>query len=203
MPLPVLNAIKAHLDLEARIGGYEAARQETARISQVYEAASSLLNCQAKNIAFTANATDSYSRALSAIPFKSGDVILTTNEDYTSNQIAFLSLKKRFGVEVVRIPSAQGGGVDLNRAGQLITDLHPKLVAITHMPTNSGLIQPVAEIGEYCRRQDTLYLLDACQTAGQLNLDVEQIGCDFLSSTCRKFLRGPRGVGFLYVNTLY
>ena len=200
MPLPVLNAIKAHLDLEARIGGYEAARQEAVRIGQVYEAVASLLNCSARNIAFTANATDSYSRALSSIPFKSKDTILTTNEDYTSNQIAFLSLKKRFGVEVVRIPSAHEGGVDLDKAKQLIQDLQPKLVAVTHMPTNSGLIQPVAEIGKYCYEQDTLYLVDACQTVGQLNLDIKKIGCDFLSTTCRKFLRGPRGIGFLYVS---
>lgn len=200
MPLPVLNAIKDHLDLEARIGGYEAARQEVVRTGQVYEAVARLLNCSAKNIAFTANATDSYSRALSSIPFKSGDTILTTNEDYTSNQIAFLSLKKRFGVEVVRIPSAPKGGVDLDRARQLIQALHPKLVAVTHMPTNSGLIQPVAEIGKYCNQPDTLYLVDACQTVGQLNLDVKKISCDFLSTTCRKFLRGPRGIGFLYVS---
>ena len=200
MPLPVVNTIKAHLDLEAETGGYEAARQEVDRVRDVYQAASQLLNCQSQNIALTANATDSYSRALSSIPFEIGDIILTTNEDYTSNQIAFLSLKKRFGVEVVRIPSAQKGGVDLDQAWKLMKDLRPKLAAVTHMPTNSGLIQPIGKIGEYCRDQHVLYLVDACQTVGQLSLDVQQIGCDFLSATCRKFLRGPRGVGFLYVS---
>ena len=199
MPLPVLKTIKDHLDLEAEIGGYEAAKQEVHRTRAVYEAASRLLNCKAENIAFTAHATDSYAKALSSIPFERGDIILTTHEDYTSNQIAFLSLKKRFGIEIVRIPGTQKGGVDLDEAWQLIRRLRPALVAVTHMPTNSGLIQPVEEIGKYCHDQHILYLVDACQTVGQLNLDVQQIGCHFLSTTCRKFLRGPRGMGLLYV----
>ena len=68
------------------------------------------------------------------------------------------------------------------------------------MPTNSGLVQPVAEIGRHCRELDLLYLVDACQSAGQFPLDVAAIGCDLLTATCRKFLRGPRGSGFLYVS---
>ncbi len=196
----VLHIMKAHLDLEAQIGGYEAAAHQRDEIQNAYQMVGQLLTCPPENIAFTNNATDAYARALSCIDFKRGDIILTTNNDYVSNQIAFLSFRKRFGIEIVRIPDAEAGGVDVDKAWELMKSLRPKLVAVTHMPTSSGLIQPVEEIGKYCRQLDMLYLVDACQTVGQLNINVQKIGCDFLSATCRKFLRGPRGAGFLYVS---
>jgi len=200
MPSPVLNRIIKHLELEAKIGGYEAAELKHGEIQEFYQQAGKLINCSSGNIAYTNNATDSYSRALSSIPFNKGDIILTTNDDYISNQIAFLSFKKRFEIEIVRISNAENGGIDLDKAHQLIDDLNPKLVAVTHVPTNSGLIQPIEQVGKFCSEFGVLYLVDACQSVGQLNVDVQKIGCDFLSVTCRKFLRGPRGAGFLYVS---
>jgi len=200
MPSPVLNRIIEHLELEARIGGYEAAELKHQEIQEFYEQAGKLVNCSSENIAYTNNATDSYSRALSSIPFNKGDILLTTNDDYISNQIAFLSFKKRFEIEIVRIPNAENGGIDLDQAYQLIGNLNPRLVAVTHVPTNSGLVQPIEQVGRFCKEFGVLYLVDACQSVGQLNVDVRKIGCDFLSVTCRKFLRGPRGAGFLYVS---
>ena len=133
------------------------------------------------------------------MPFERGDVILTTRDDYISNQIEFFSLRRRLGVEVVHAPNAPEGGVDVDALARLARERRPRLVAVTHVPTNSGLVQPIEEVGRVCRELDLLYLVDACQSAGQLPLDVEAIGCDFLSVTARKFVRGPRGAGFLYV----
>jgi selenocysteine lyase/cysteine desulfurase len=200
MPVPVIIAIQEHISLEAKIGGYEAADKKNREICQFYQAAATLLNCKPSNLAFTANATDSFSRALSSIPFRKGDTILTSNEDYISNQINYLSFVKRFGLNLVRVSSLPTGGIDLEDLERKMKALHPKLVAITHIPTNSGLIQPVEFIGDIVRRFDSLYLVDACQSVGQLPLDVEKIQCDFLSATSRKFLRGPRGAGFLYIS---
>lgn len=200
MPRPVVDVITDHIRLEAEIGGYEAAEVRKDAIRGFYTATADLLNTNADNIAATANATDSYARALSSIPFERGDVVLTTINDYVSNQIAFLSLQKRFGIRVVRAEDEPGGGVLVEDIANKIRSLRPRLVAVTHVPTNSGLIQPVEAVGELCRDNDVLYLVDACQSVGQLPVDVTQLHCDFLTATCRKFLRGPRGMGFLYVS---
>ncbi|MCB0629332.1 MAG: aminotransferase class V-fold PLP-dependent enzyme [Saprospiraceae bacterium] len=200
MPTPVIQAMEAHLQLELNNGGYEAAAMQRKAIDRFYPVLADLLQAQSHNIAFTASATDSYNRALSSILFKARDVILTTTNDYVSNQIAFLQLQQRFGVQLVRAENLPEGGVDPASVEKLIKLHHPQLVAVTHIPTNSGLIQPVEAIGELCQKYGCLYLVDACQSAGQLPLDVSALHCDFLTATFRKFLRGPRGSGFLFVS---
>lgn len=200
MPRPVLEAIRNHLELEGRIGGYEAEAEARDDIARAYEDVAALLGTTADRVAFTEHATASFAQALSSIPFAPGDVVLTTRNDYVSNQIQYLSLAHRFRVEVVRAPDAPEGGVDLVAMEELIHKRRPKLVSVTHIPTNSGLVQDVAAVGRMCRKRDILYLVDACQSVGQMPVDVEEIGCDFLSATARKYLRGPRGAGFLYVS---
>ena len=158
------------------------------------------MNCKPQNIAFTYNATDAYARALSSVPFEKGDVILTTDDDYISNMIAFISLQKRFGIKIVRAKNDENEQIILADFEAKIKAHHPKLVSVTHIPTNSGLIQNVEGVGALCEKYDVLYLVDACQSVGQMPLDVQKIKCDFLSATGRKFLRGPRGTGFLFVS---
>ncbi|GAA1696056.1 aminotransferase class V-fold PLP-dependent enzyme [Kribbella yunnanensis] len=197
---PVLTTMLEHLQLEAQIGGYEASASRAAEVREFYVELAALLGGWPDNFAFASSATHAYSTALSSIPFERGDVILTTRNDFISNQIAFLSLRKRFGIELVHAPDLPEGGVDVAAMALLMKEHRPRLVAATHIPTNSGLVQPVAEIGRHCRELGLLYLVDACQSVGQYPIDVEEIGADFLTGTCRKFLRGPRGSGFLYVS---
>jgi cysteine desulfurase/selenocysteine lyase len=200
MPHSVVTAMTDYLQQEELLGGYEAERRQEADLGSLYGELARLLNAKPSNFAFAWNGTDAYSRALSAVPFQRGDVILTTADDYISNQIAFLALQKRFGVVIVRARNLPNGDVDLSEFEALLRRHRPVLVAVTHVPTNSGLVQPIEAIGRLCREVETWYLVDACQSAGQLPLDVQQIGCDFLTATGRKFLRGPRGTGFLYVS---
>jgi selenocysteine lyase/cysteine desulfurase len=200
MPTPVLDAVRGHIELEARVGGYEAAAEAAESIAKAYEHVARLLRTTADRIAMTEHATASFTAALSSIPFDRGDVILTTRNDYVSNQIQYLSLAHRFGVEVVRAPDAPEGGVDLSALEALIHRRRPKLVAVTQCPTNSGLVQDVDAVGAMCRERDVLYLVDGCQSIGQMPVDVSAMGCDFFSATSRKYLRGPRGAGFLYVS---
>lgn len=200
MPAPVLDAVRDHLELEARIGGYEAAAEAAEAIEGAYVAVADLLASTSGNVAFAEHATAAFVQALSSVPFRAGDVIITTRADYVSNQIQYLALAERFGIEVVRAPDAPEGGVDLQAMEGLIHRRRPRLVAVTHVPTNSGLVQDVAAIGRMCRAREILYLVDACQSVGQMPVHPREIGCDFLSATARKFLRGPRGAGFLWVS---
>lgn len=196
----VLDHIQSYLDEEAQEGGYRMADKHKGDIAGFYQEAAILLNTKAKNIAFASSATEAYARALSAIPFQQGDVILTTDDDYVSSHLQFISLKKRYGVEIVRAPCLENGDLDLDQFEDLIKKHSPKLVALAHIPTSSGLIQDAEAVGDLCEKYECLYLVDACQSGGQIPLDVNHLKCDFLSVTGRKFLRGPRGTGFLYVS---
>lgn len=200
MPKPVLEAVRAHLSLENQIGGYEAAAMQKQQLDAFYTELGKLLHCPAKNIAHATSSTDAYNRALSSIPFEKGDVILTTFDDYASNQIAFLYLQKRFQAKIVYCSLSANGGMSLEDLESKLKKCQPKLLAVTHVPTSSGLIQDVEGAGRLVKDMDTWYLVDACQSAGQMPLDVTKIGCDFLTATFRKFMRGPRGVGFLYAS---
>jgi selenocysteine lyase/cysteine desulfurase len=200
MPAPVLAALQDHIDLESKVGGYEAEAARAAAITEAYAAVARLVGAAPHNIAMTESATASYTQALSSIPLEHDDVVLTTQNDYISNQIHFLSLQKRIGIRVVRAPDTPAGGVDVAAMGDLIRERRPKIVCVTHVPTNSGLVQDVAAIGAICRAEDVWYLVDACQSVGQMPVDAGTIGCDFLSATSRKWLRGPRGAGFLFVS---
>lgn len=199
-PRPVVDAVHAHLALEQELGGYEAADARADAVAGAYDAVAELVGATPDTLAFTSSATESFALALSAVPWKPGDVLLTTRDDYVSNQIQYLSLARRLGVELVRAPDDPGGGIDLSAMEELIHRRRPRLVAVTHVPTSSGLVQPVEAIGRMCRSRGVPLLVDACQSVGQIPLDVEALGCDFLSATARKFLRGPRGSGFLFVS---
>jgi cysteine desulfurase / selenocysteine lyase len=198
MPTPVLEAQLRHLRLEAEIGGYEAAAAADDRIEAVYDSIARLLNADRTEIALVENATVAWDMAFYSIGFTSGDRILTAEAEYLSNYIAFLQVARRTGAVVDIVPSDAVGELDIEALERMI-DRRVKLIAITHVPTNGGLVNPVAEVGRIARAHDILYLLDACQSIGQMPIDVATIGCDMLSTTGRKYLRGPRGTGFLYV----
>lgn len=200
MPHTVAVAIREYITDEEKNGGYETAQQKNKELDQFYLEASRLLNCNEGNVAFTTSATDSFNRALSSIAFKQKDVILTTTNDYPSNFIAFLSLQKRFGVSTVLVANTDTGEMDLQDLERKIKKHSPKLVAVTHVPTSSGLVQPVEQIGNIVKNHECLYLIDACQSLGQMHFDVQETKADFVTGTFRKFLRGPRGAGLLYVS---
>ncbi len=199
-PGAVLQAVRAHLDLEAEIGGYEAAAAACAGIDDIYRALGALLKVGPANIALTSSATASYLQAVSAFDFAAGDVIVTTSADYLSNRIMFEALAARRGVRVVEAADLPAGGVDPASVADLVRRERPVLVAVTWVPTFGGLVQRVEDVGDICAAEGVPYLVDGCQAVGQLDIDATAVRCDFLAATARKFLRGPRGVGFLYVS---
>jgi selenocysteine lyase/cysteine desulfurase len=200
MPRPVTDAIWNHLALEQEIGGYEAADQAGDRVAEVYTVVAALIGAQARNIAIVEHATTAFTQALAAFDFEPGDRIVASQADYVSHQLTFLALAKRRGVEICHAADSPHGGVDPESVRALASHPRCRLVSACWMPTNSGLVQDVRAVGEVCAALGVPYLVDACQAVGQQTIDVGALGCDFLTATARKFLRGPRGIGFLYVS---
>jgi selenocysteine lyase/cysteine desulfurase len=199
-PTPVRQAVAEHLALESEIGGYEAADARADALGGAYAALGRLLGTAPRNLAMQQNSTVAFAQAFAAFDLGPGDVILTSRADYASNQIMYLALARRRGVEIVRAPDAPEGGIDLQAVRELVARRRPALLALTWIPTNSGLVQPAEAVGEICRDAGVPYILDACQAVGQTPVDVSRLHCDYLAGAARKFLRGPRGVGFLYVS---
>jgi cysteine desulfurase / selenocysteine lyase len=197
-PAPVLNAVVDHLRREAEIGGYEAAAERQDRIEHTYDALARMLGCERDEVAVVENATRAWDMAFYAFSFGPDDRILTTRAEYASNYIALSQVAGRTGAVVEVVPDDEYGQVD-TRALQSMLDERVKLVSLVHVPTHGGLVNPAAEVGAITRAAGIPLLLDACQSVGQMPVDVGEIGCDILSATGRKFLRGPRGTGFLYV----
>jgi selenocysteine lyase/cysteine desulfurase len=198
LPQSVIDAVVNHTIREGQIGGYAAEDEAQERIDAVYDLTAELIGAEAHEIAMIENATRAWDMAFYAIPFRPGDRILTAKAEYHSNVIAFYQMRKR-GVSVEVVPNDDHGQIDIEALDRMM-DERVRLVAISHMPTNGGLVQPAEEIGAVVRRWQAYYLLDACQSAGQKPLNVRAMGCHILSASARKYLRGPRGQGFLYVD---
>lgn len=200
VPQSVFWAVSAHLEKEANFGAYESAEGAAAEVQAAYASLAKLVGAHPRNIAIVENATVAFFQALAAFDFQPGDVILTTRNDYISNQLAYLSLAKRRGVVIQRAADLAEGGVDPQSVREILRAGKVRLLAVTWVPTNSGLIQPVEALGAMAQEAGVPYLIDACQAVGQIPIDVARLRCDYLSATGRKFLRGPRGIGFLYVS---
>lgn len=200
MPQPVIDAIHRYLDHEIGHGGYETFRVFADELDGVYDTIAELINAGSVEIAISDSATRAWDMAFYSMPFREGDRILTTTTEYVSNWAAYLHLRDTKGITVEVVPNTPTGEIDVDALESMI-DADVKLITLNHIPTNSGVVNPAVEVGRVAREHGIPYLLDACQSIGQLPIDVAEIGCDMLSATSRKFLRGPRGEGFLYVRS--
>ena len=198
MPQRVVDVILEHTQLEALMGGYEAEAKKIDDLNKIYDIVAEHIGANSHEIALMENSTVAWSHAFYALPLKSGSRILTSEAEYAANYVAFLQRAKRDNLTIDIIPSDQNGTLDTNALESMV-DERVGLIAISWIPTNGGLVNPAENVGQVAKKHNIPYLLDACQVAGQMPINVNKIGCDFLSATGRKFLRGPRGTGFLYI----
>jgi selenocysteine lyase/cysteine desulfurase len=202
-PAVVTDTVVGHLRREEQIGGYEAHAEAADRIEAVRASAAALTGARSDQIALLESATDAWSRGLAAIaftrPLRPEDRILVSSAEYASNVIPLMQLAITTGAQLEFIPDGDDGCLDVAAFTDML-DTDVAIVAVTHCPSQNGLITDVAAVGAALAGTDTWYLVDACQSIGQLPVDVVDIGADFVSATGRKFLRGPRGTGFLYAS---
>lgn len=199
LPTQYVNqAIISYLHEEETHGGYETADKYADKIKELYSNMANLIHADSDEIAITENASTAFSKALYSIDFHDGDEIITSEIEYGNNFLNYLNLRKRIDIKIITIPGTEDSAFDMEL---FLNSINPKtrLIAITHMPTNSGAIAPVEQIGEIAKIHNILYLVDTCQSIGHYPVYVDKIHCDFLTGTSRKYLRGPRGLGFLYV----
>lgn len=192
-----LDAQIGYLTLEASIGGYEAMTVASADLDNFYSAAGRLLNCAPHEVSFVSGASEAWWRAFLAVDLKPGDRVLVGTSEFQSAAFGLMQARTR-GIQVDMIPSDKTGHVDVSALESLL-DSSVKLVGLTQIAMSNGLVNPAAAVGEVVAQSGALYLLDACQAVGQMPVDVDELKCDFLTATGRKWLRGPRGTGMLYV----
>ena len=194
----VLGTVVGHLQREAEIGGYEAQWAVSDEIEGVYDAVAALLGAETRQVALTDSATRSWDLAVYGYPFQPGDRVLVSRQEYASNAISLLHLRDRLGVELVLVEDDAHGQISLEKLERELRR-GAAMVSLVHVPTSNGVVNPAEAVGALCREHDVFYVLDACQSLGQLPVDVTRIGCDVLAATGRKYLRAPRGTGMLYL----
>lgn len=197
MPEAAIRAMREFQLREHSQGGYEAAEAQGQTHDNFKAIAAKFIGATTEDIAEMPNATAAWQRPFAAIPFETGDRIITHELEYGANYLSILTAAKRFGVVVDIVRSSDMGVIDLDHLRELITP-RTRLISVTHVSAHSGVVQPAEQIGALTREHNILYFLDSSQAIGQIPIDVKDIGCDVMSATGRKFLRGPRGTGFLY-----
>lgn len=194
----VLNTVINYLNDEATMGGYEAEAKYQPQLLRTYDLIAELINADKDEIAILESASAAWMIAFNGITFNEGDEIITSEMEYVTNLIGFVHAQKRDGILITVIPNDEHGNFSLSALEKAISP-KTKMLAITHIGSGAGGMMPIVEIGVIARKHGIIYLLDACQSAGHVPIDVKEIGCDMLSVTGRKYLRAPRGTGFLFV----
>lgn len=186
-----------HLELEREIGAYDAAKTARPEYDAFYDRAARLIGAKASEIAFVDSASRAWNVAIAAVGISAGGRIVTLASEFGTNLVSLFRLAERQSAEVTVVDCAQDGSFDMSEFERACDGA--SLVALSHSVAHGSIVNPVVEVGAVAKRAGALYLVDGCQAAGQLEVDVEAIGCDAYTVTGRKWLRGPRGTGFLYV----
>ena len=201
-PLSVTQAIRDRLDHEmdegpTTPGVYESGRdiQDRARAG-----VARLLNASPQEILLTENTTQGLNIVINGLPWEAGDEIVTCNLEHSSVLVPAYYQQRRHGavVKVLDLDSDEPADSILAKVDAALSR-RTRLVFFSHVQYSCGLRMPVKEIGRLARSRGALMMLDGAQTAGQVPLDVADIGADFYSIPGQKWLLGSEGAGALYM----
>ncbi|MBQ9353838.1 aminotransferase class V-fold PLP-dependent enzyme [Phyllobacterium sp.] len=199
----VLAAVTEHLQRESLYGPMEAAANAAGLIDEARADAAGLIGAAPAEIAFSSSGSAAWGLSFAALPpLVAGDRILVGRQEWGGNLSTMQAAARRAGARVETIPMNEDGSVDAHALAAMIDD-RVRLVALTWLPANGGLINDAAAIGRVTRAAGIPYFIDAAQALGQLPVDVSAIGCDMLKGSGRKFLRGPRGAAILYLRKAF
>ncbi len=201
-PPEVVARVIRHLELEAVIGGYEAAEEVAVEVDGVVGALGELIGAAPGDVVAVESATRAWEQVLWSLALSHrwghGDRIVVDGFAYASSWATLLRLRDAVGVEIAVAPSRPDGTVDPAQIADA-TDDRTRLVLVTHVPTHVGTVSDVAGVGAALAGRDLVYAVDLAQSLGQLPIDVGAIGCHLAFAPGRKFLRAPRGTGVLYL----
>jgi cysteine desulfurase / selenocysteine lyase len=197
LALPVYERMEGHARdlLEHGAVNYMA---HLAAIKQVRGLAAQLINAQADEIAFAPSTSAGLAMIANGLDWQAGDNIVTADCEFPANVVPWMRIKREYGVEV-RMAREPDGRLETEEILSLI-DERTRVVTLSFVEFASGFRNDLATIGRYCRARNVLFVVDAIQGLGALQLDVEACGIDALSADAHKFLLGPDGVALFYVS---
>jgi cysteine desulfurase / selenocysteine lyase len=201
MSTKTYEVIINYLKLEREIGAYHAAAKSKTLSDNFYINAAKLINANSPSeIAYMDSASRGWNMIVYGTPLKKGDTILTLSSEFGTNLITLFNYAKLNDFKVCVIKCDINGSFLIEEIENKLKE-GAKLIAISHAVAHGSIINPVEEIGKLAKKYGAYYIVDGCQTVGQIKVDVQSIQCDAYMTTGRKWLCGPRGTGFLYVKS--
>ena len=196
-PYPLVNdEVNNFLEKENKYGGYFAAEKFKKKIDSFYLNLSRLINCESSEISFLTSTTLAWNLFFNSINILKNENIIILDNEYGSNLIFFRN--NNLNIKVVK--TSKDGQVCFKDLKKKING-KTKFVCVCHIASQCGDIINIEKIGSFIKKinSEILFIVDACQSIGHININVKKINCDVLVGSGRKYLRGPRGTGFIYI----
>lgn len=194
-----LNTVVNHMKLEMGVGAYKAAIMRSEDILNFYKSSAKLLNAGCKEeIAFIDSASRGWNLVMYGLNITNKDTIVTLESEYGTNLLTIYDIAKLTGCSVNIVKCKSDGSVNLNLVEKAF-ETGGTVLAVSHVAAQGSIVNPVVELGKIAKKYSAIYIVDGCQAVGQLKVDIQEIDCHAYMVAGRKWLRGPRGTGILYV----
>ncbi len=169
------------------------------RMGEARAAVAAILVADPDDIALTHSTTDGVNAAVSSLPWRAGDRVLTTTHEHPGGMGPLLALRERMGVEVELVDVGDGGDQDeVVEAFERALDRPARAIMVSHVLWTTGAVLPVARLAELAHQAGTVVIIDGAQSAGAIPVRIEDLGVDAYALPAQKWLLGPEGMGALW-----